>query len=421
MDSARPPARDSRFERACLAAAFAVTVAWFLVYDQFRPDYLVDESGHLGAIYHFLEHKPGWPEQMTMLPGYHYTVIGLWNLHPPLKLLTLARLVSTVFALGGLAAFAFAWRRLHGRAPGPATLVLALLPVLQPFTGMAYTDAPALACILAAFAAQMAQHRVIAGAGFAISALVRQTNLLWAAFVLPFEWWRAAAHRRAFLHRVTGIIFLLVLAALAVAFAGRITVGTQTGTELRPNIATLHAGALLLLLLGLPLWLLHLPAAGRTGLAAAKAHPLGAVVVSGAAVLLTVLLTRTFANPHPWNRELSWPDSTFTLLRNWPLVGMESSAALRVLSSANVVLMAGALWLVVRAQRYRRELAAAVLFGALLPLANNLVEPRYFIPGIAFFLLFLEVRAADRRWLTAWWALLCAAHAPFIARGLSLW
>lgn len=421
MDSAAPAARDPRLDRAWYFAAFAVTVVWFFIYDRFRPDYLCDESGHLEAIYHFLEHKPGWPEQMTMLPGYHYLVIALWKLHPPLKLLTLARLVSTLFALAGLAAFAFAWRRVHGKSAAHATLLLALLPILQPFTGMAYTDAPALACILAAFAAQLADRRLLAVTGFAVSAVVRQTNLLWAAFVAPFEWWRPDAGRGDFLRRTGWIFGLLIAAAIAVLAAGRLTVGTQTGTELRPNVATLHAGALLVLLLGFPVWLWRLPTAMRYGLRAARSNPTRAIALVGTGVVAVVLLARTFANPHPWNRELHWPDTTFTLLRNWPLVAIEKSAGLRALSGANIVLMAVALLLTLRTQRHRRELAFALLFGALLPAANNLVEPRYFIPGVAFFLLFLDLDAADARRLTWWWALLCAVHAPFIAQGLSLW
>src|SRR5438874_1488153 len=128
-----PVARETRTGRLCLAAAYGLTLAWFFVFNHFRPDYLVDESGHLGNIYHFLEHKPGWPEQMTMLPGYHYIVAALWQLHPPVNLLTLARLVSTLTALLGLTAFASAWRRVHDSSPGRATLLLALLPICQPF------------------------------------------------------------------------------------------------------------------------------------------------------------------------------------------------------------------------------------------------------------------------------------------------
>jgi hypothetical protein len=428
MDPASAPARAARLDRACLVAAFALTIGWFFAYDHFRPDYLVDESGHLGAIYHFLEGKSGWPEQMTMLPGYHYIVVALWKLHPPLQLLTLARLVSLLFALGGLAAFAFARHRLHrhatpgpGADPGRATLLLALLPILQPFTGMAYTDAPALACILAAFAAQLTHHRVLAAVGFAIAAVVRQTNLIWAVFVLPFEWCRPGMLRRDFLRRAAAILVVLALAALTIAMTGRFTVGTQTGTEVRPNVATLHVAALLVLLLGLPVWLAHLPATLRRGRRAAATDPWRALLVIGAALVAVLILTRTFANPHPWNRDLTWPGNTFTLLRNWPLVGLEQFPALRIASAVNIVLMAIALLLTLAAQPRRRELAFTLLFGALLPMANNLVEPRYFIPGAAFCLLFLELAAADTRRLLVWWGLLCAVHAPFVARGLSLW
>lgn len=113
-----PPAL--RLHRGCWALAIGITLAWVFSFDHFRPDYLVDEPGHLGNIYHILEGKPGWPEQMTMLPGYHLTVAALWQLHPPLKLLSLARLVAAAAALLAFFAFGRAWMRLHGRPAGPA-------------------------------------------------------------------------------------------------------------------------------------------------------------------------------------------------------------------------------------------------------------------------------------------------------------
>src|SRR3954464_11054657 len=113
MESEASHLREIRRSRLCLAAAYGVAAVWFFVFNRLRPDYLVDESGHLGNIYHFLEHKPGWPEQMTMLPGYHYIVAGIWTLHPPVSLLTLSRLVSTLCAMLGLTAFASAWQRVH--------------------------------------------------------------------------------------------------------------------------------------------------------------------------------------------------------------------------------------------------------------------------------------------------------------------
>jgi hypothetical protein len=216
---------------------------------------------------------------------------------------------------------------------------------------------------------------------------------------------------------------LLIAASATVVLAtGRFTVGTQTGTAARPNMATLHFAALLMLVLGLPVWLAALPAAARRVANAVRSHPVRAVAGAMGLAIVIAVLARTFANPHIWNRELFWAGCTFTLLRNWPLVWIDHHAWLRWASAANVVLMSGALASVIARQRStRRGLLLALACGAVLPLANNLVEPRYFIPALAFVLLLAEIDAANGRRLAAWWALLGACHAPFIARGLSLW
>lgn len=422
MDSAAAT-RASRLDRACLAVAFAIPVAWFFVYNSAQRSLLVDESGHLGNVYHFLEGKPGWPEQMTMLPGYHFIVAALWQLGPPITLITLARLVSTLFALLGIGAFAATWRQLHGAPSGRATLVFSLLPLLQPFTGMAYTDAPAMALVLLALAAHLRGRRGFAALLFVVAAFIRQTNLLWAAFVIILEWLSPppAARERTFLQRTGWLWLLLGISALFVLWAGRVAMGTQTGTEMRPNIATLHCVALLVTLFTLPAWAGVIPAVLRHVLALCRQRPALAFAAIGVAAGTTAVLTRTYANSHPWNRDLSWEGNTFTLLRNWPLVWLERHPWLRVLSSLNIVAVAIGLTAVIAQQRQRIALTLAVGFGALLPAANNLVEPRYFIPGMVIVLLWLELRAVTERRLAAWWAVLCVAHAPFVARALSLW
>jgi putative NADPH-quinone reductase len=411
----------TRADRLCLVAAFALTFAWFLVFAQFRPDYLVDESGHLSIVYHFLEGKPGWPEHMTMLPGYHYIVVALWKLHPPCSLLTLARFVSAITALLTLAAFALAWKKFHGRPGGAATLLLALLPILQPFTGLAYSDVPALAFVVLAVAAHFANRRFAAALLFAVATLIRQTNLAWAGFLIAWEFLRPDAPRREFLQRTRWLLALLALAAAAVFLAGRLTPGTDTGTGLGMNIATLHFAGVLVLVLGLPLWLAHAPAAFRSWVDAARARPALTLGLTALTAGTAAALALTFQNPHAWNREFFWDDGKFTLLRNWPLILIDTHPWLRAASGLNVVLMAAALALTFARQPHRRELWLALAFGALLPFTNNLVEPRYFITGAVFVLFFLELPPADTRRLAVWWFVLCAIHAPFIARGVSLW
>ena len=414
-----------RAHRACWVAAIAVTVAWFFGFDHFRPDYLVDEPGHLGNIYHFLEGKPGWPEHMTMLPGYHFTVAALWQLHPPIKLLTLARFVTTVTALLALFAFGRAWTLLHRRPAGPAVLLVALLPILQPFTGLAYTDIPGLAFLLLAVASHYAGHRVIAVLLLGAAIWLRQTNVIWAGFLIAAEYCRSASPRGAFLARTRWLMLLLAVAALAIVVAvltaGRLTLGAHSDNALRFNPANLHFAGLLGLLLGLPVWLAHTPDACRRFLSTLRARPALTLGSSSLALALAAALALTFANPHPWNRDLFWDGCTFTLLRNWPLFWLNAHPALRALSGLNCVLMVIALGVAFAGQPRRRELWLALAVGALLPLTNGLVEPRYYIPGAVMVLLLLDLAPTPLRRLAAWWLLLCAIHAPFVAVGRSLW
>lgn len=431
-EPAAAPTRATRLDCACLAVAFAVPVVWFFLFNPARPDYLVDEPGHLGNIYHFLEGKPGWPEQMTMLPGYHYLVAALWQLHPPVKLLTLARLVPTLSALLALAAFAVAWRRLHrpdSDTPlafaGPATLLFSLLPIFQPFTALAYTDVPALAFALVAVALHLSGRRTLAALAFVPGLLTRQTNLLWPAFLVAYELLRADAPRREFFRRTAWLLGLLALSAAAIIAAltttGRLTPGTQTGNDLSFNPATLHFTGLLVLLVALPVWLAGTPTALRAFVATLRTHVARTLFVTALALAAAALLTVIFRNAHPWNRDLFWDGCSFTLLRNWPLVWLDHHLLLRALSGPTVVLMTIALIRTISLQTHRLPLLLALLFGLVQPFTNSLVEPRYFIPAAAFTLLFLDLSPATTRRLTLWWLLLCTLHAPFIARGLSLW
>jgi hypothetical protein len=390
----------------------------------------------MGIIYHLHEGKSGYPDTMPMLPGYHFLVLGLSFGHPTL---TMARLVTLVTALLALFAFAAAWRRFHGEPPGPATLLLALLPVMQPFTAMAYSDVPALAWVLCMWWAQLAGHRKSAALLFVVACFFRQTNFVWGVFILLWEasqvlWpttddgrarppgsalWHAALNRVW----VRGRWLLLAIAAaggLAVV-AGRLTVGDQHGNQLRPNIATLHFAGVLFAVLGLPLWIAAAgPAWQRLG-QAGRRHPVRTSLAAVLAVGATVLLAITFANPHVWNRALFWPDCTFTLLRNWPLVWIDTHPWLRWLSGANLVLVALALIAGFARQPQRVALWLSLLLGSGPAMVNFLVEPRYFIPPLVFLLFFLRLDWPSFRRLAGWFGLLCLVQAPWVAAGLALW
>ena len=428
--------QNERASRWCLALACGLTIVWFLIYASVRPDGLCDEPGHMGIIYHLHEGKAGYPDTMPMLPGYHFLVLGLSFGHPSL---TTARLVTLATALLAIFAFAAAWRRFHGEPPGPAALLLALLPVMQPFTAMAYSDVPALAFVLCMWWAHLAGHRKSTALLFAVACVFRQTNFVWGVFILAWEaaqvLWPATddgrsrphgfALCRAALNRVwirgRWLLCALAIAGALAVIAGRITVGDQHGNQLRPNIATLHFAGVLFALLGLPLWIAAAGPATKLLCQAWRQHPVRTSLAAALAAAATALLATTFANPHVWNRELFWPDCTFTLLRNWPLVWIDTHPWLRWLSGANLVFITLALIASFARQPYRVALWLSLLVGSVPAMANFLVEPRYFIPPLVFLLFFLRLDRRTYCWLAAWFGFLCAVHAPFVAAGLSLW
>jgi hypothetical protein len=358
---------------------------------------------------------------MPMLPGYHFIVVGLWGFHPPLELLTLGRLVTALLALLGFTVFALAWRRLHDTPAGPPTLLLALLPLTQPFTAMLYTDVPGLAFTLAAVWAHLRGWRAFAALVLTGAIFIRQTNLAWAGFLIAWELLRTDEPRRNGLRRAGWMLALVIAAGITIAWAGRLTLGQQHGNDFRLNVATIHFTGLLLLGLGLPVWLGQLPAVLKHAVAFGRARPALAAALAAGGAAAAALFARGYANPHAWNRDLFWDGCSFTLLRNWPLVWIDTHPALKIASGINLVVMTAALGAVIARQRHRLPLWLALGCGMALPLTNSLVEPRYFIPVAGMLLLFLEL--SDRTWrlLIVWWALLCALHAPFVAAALSLW
>jgi hypothetical protein len=389
---------------------------------------LCDEPGHMGLIYSIAERRP-LPEETTMLPGYHFLVTALGRYHPTM---TLARQVSAGFAILGTVIFALAWHRLHRRPAGAATLLFALLPILQPYTGMAYTEAAAVALLLAVWWAHDAGHRTLTMVFFIAACCIRQTNAVWGGFIILHEAlaaWRPTDGARKpltqaagqTLRRTWGLLLPLLAGAAVALWHGRLTVGTKHGNQLEPNIATLHFAGVLVVLLGLPVWLAALaraPAQLRTWWATRRARLVIGVILGGG---LAAGLARGFANPHEWNRDLFWEGSTFTLLRNWPLVWMDRHVALQAVSGLALVLLGLATWRGFAAQRRGRDLWIILLCAALVLGTNRLVEPRYYITPAVMLLLFVDLEARTTRHLLLWFAVICAVHAPFVARGLSLW
>lgn len=422
--------------RACLVAAVGVILAWSILYRTFTFGPLADEDWHVEVARHFAEKKSGWPVGLMTPPGYHLVVNALSGGAPDHSA---ARLTSTLFALLALGAFAAVRRRLHAAPPGPSVLLLALLPILLPFTAMAYNDVASLALLLCAWWMQLGGRVLLSGVCLGLACLVRQTNILWAGFFVGWEILRAlppagpaaASHlgriRAALtpaLRRSAWHLAAVAVCAAVVFWAGRLTPSPHDpGHWVRPNLATLHFGALLLCALGLPLGLLNAGPATRALLAAPLARPGRSLLLAGAVFAAIALLAVTFENPHLHNR-IHYGRSgilRYAYLRNWPLVWIDSHVWLRIASGAVVVGTALALAGIFRRQRYAGALTLAVAVGAVLLGTNFLVEPRYYLTPAVMLLSLVEMDRRSFALLIVWFGAINLVYAPFILGGYSLW
>jgi hypothetical protein len=304
---------------------------------------------------------------------------------------------------------------------------------MQPFTAMAYTDVPAIACLLAACWAQAARRTALAAGLLALACLVRQTCLIWAGYFLLVDLvaklrprdgsrptWRDAL--LSWIEDGRWLLLLIATAAGIILYAGRLTLGHAHGNQPEPNPATLHFAALAISLFVLPYWFSQGPSMIRNWRAQTATRPGLAWGLLATGVVAAGFFALTFRNPHVWNQQLFWPErpSTYIMLRNWPLVWIDRLPLLRIFSGLVIVgTLAGLAYLFGR-QRFTRELWLVLPFGALLLLTNGLVEPRYLIPPCVLGLLWLETGAGFGR-QAAWFGLLCVVQSPFVMTGLALW
>lgn len=413
-------------QRAGWFVALAGTVAWALAFALARETGVADEVTHFEAIRHLAWGHWQLPSTLAMFPGYHWMVYAAAFGEPTLLS---ARLFSVVMAIVAFFIFALSWEKLHGSSSSLPTLLLATLPILQPFTAMAYTDITGVAFLLAAWAAQLSQRTFAAAALLAVACIVRQTNLVWGGFFAAWEalqvWSMGLDFRSAFKEWIRRVGWLAMLLVFAVGFAlsaGSVLPAPIPENRPKPNIATLHLAALLWMLLLPPVWIAQARHAGQWIATTARERP--ALLVAGtlACAAAVALFALTYQNPHPWNRPVAyWQPYHLTFIRNWPLVELEHSAALRWISGGLIVAAALSAWNLIASQRLWRETALAAAFGVILLTPHFLVDPRYFITPAVFLLLFVEFEERQARALAGWWIALCVVFAPFILAGRAIW
>jgi len=405
--------------------AFMALVLWFVVFNLFFPQAYGDENVHQRAIAGI--YRGDWEETqpLSMIPGYHFLVAMVSETTGPR--LIVSRSVTLLSTFGMLLCYLPAAKKWQGARAGQATLGLALLPILFPFAVAVYTDSTSMLIVAGALWALVARRYNLSAALMFISCFVRQSNLVWMAFMAALasweiwiEWrptqrpthtsWREFVIKawlpHVFGYGVAAIVFLVFLLATTKGLIW----GNVPMNRAHPNIAQVYTLSFFILLLWAPLWIERFAGDVRSLKAAAASHRIAATTIAAALLALGIVLVITYRNFHIWNQYWYY-------LRNNPLMWMDQYVGLRVVGVLAVYWTGWAAFQLWRSQPHRAELALVAAFTALFLAPQALVEPRYFVLPFALANLFLLLSVAQGRRLVVWWSVLCGMICAVIVLG----
>jgi len=321
---------------------------------------------------------------VTLLPGYHAIVAAVaWGVgnHSP----SMVRILSAILCLPTVVLFFLCARALGKDNRVSLSLLFLLCPLVFPYFFLIYTDIPALLGLLGALFLTLTRRYQLAGLVVGLSLLMRQTNIVWAFFLALVAlgqegvWGQLVRHDWRSVLQAVARLWLFVLAGLAflafVYWNGGVALGvTQSQHELGRLYPTQgYLWLFVMFFLFLPLHLWNVPRI----VTMLRRRPALWVVISAGAF---VVYLQTFWVYHQWNYELYW-------LRNRLLTWLRQDPWNPWLAFLPM------LWAIVSlcvTPFVRRSFYWLYPVTILSVVPFSLIEPRYFMVPLVFFMLFAE-------------------------------
>jgi alpha-1,2-glucosyltransferase len=364
----------------------------------------VDERVHYPQIVIFARGYTRLDPRLTMVPGYHALLGSMAWAVDAFSVRTI-RFFNFIVGLAAVAAFYFSAKARQARDPMVSTLQFAFLPIAFPLFFLIYTDITSLLFVLLMVLSAAHKRPRQAGLFGLISCLIRQTNVVWVAFVLIWSYVEENGWTWAPVKQTLGKYWVFLLTgALFVAFlvANR---GVAIGDAGAHPATSLHLGnVFFLLFLSFFLFVPFFAARHREALSPLRAWPgwfgLG---------VLFVTFWLGFSVDHPYNTQLAEP-----FLRNDVLTFFSSTWLSRLLLFVPVALAV----LSLRTVRLRRHWWLLYPFTILFLLPAWLIEQRYYLIPLSLLLLAREpISDLVERVQVGWFFVMSIALFVVVERG----
>jgi hypothetical protein len=157
---------------------------WYLLFSHIHPLPLVDEHAHQNVILRILQGNFTLPD-IPMLPGYHW-IIAIFSAIVGASL-NFSRFMTFLISAMAIVLYASILQQKNGKRSKCFPLLLAFLPILFPYTAMAYTDAVAVFFIIGLIWAQTKRLYILSALSGLIACLIRQSNMVWMVFIIAWN------------------------------------------------------------------------------------------------------------------------------------------------------------------------------------------------------------------------------------------
>jgi alpha-1,2-glucosyltransferase len=159
-----------------------------LLYVVQKPHIVVDELAHMAQIRSFMHGTFALNPFLTTIPGYHLlmaAIMGALGLESD----GCMRAISAIFSLLSGLGFYLIRRTLGDLHASSQAALFFFMPLIYPYYFLIYTDVLSLALVLCGILASLKQRHIAAAIILTLSILVRQNNVVWAAFAPALALW----------------------------------------------------------------------------------------------------------------------------------------------------------------------------------------------------------------------------------------
>ncbi|MCE2595964.1 Dol-P-Glc:Glc(2)Man(9)GlcNAc(2)-PP-Dol alpha-1,2-glucosyltransferase [Motilimonas cestriensis] len=385
---------------------------------------MIDEHPHYGQIGMFLRGDLSQHPSLTTIPGYHATMAFIGK-HLHLSGPNHIRLISLLTVLASVVVMYFCLRKTAPKAALPRSLAFFFLPVMFPYNFLIYTHSLSMLTIIAAVYFYLDKRLWWCAAMFALSLLVRQTNIIWVAAIammFVFDTWQQQGQHVTFQLK-KWLIKLLPFIALFSAFSafvvinGGVAIGDANSHPVGMSVGNLYFYMFCFFLVFLPIILRH----SKRYVAVLKQSatlkleikdreyqvPVSLAWLVAAFFIGYMLL---FKVVHPYNLLSGFVHNTIPLyFTSSPL--LKATWLLPILAT-----VAGAFVL----KLSRPSAYILYPFFVALLLLHPMIEHRYYIPAMGLLLVFLSDQGKKIEWLQLGYFALLSALLVWVKFNLGL-